>query len=235
MMQTPKGERFEEFKLDMEDENPFLSSNNSYYNSTSEEDSDSHSPRQHNTRPSSSSSPQVDSTTNSEEEAESCLTGLEGPSKQKFKCRFNHQFPASFDFSRVKWCPKCDDLLKKCQQFADENGGECTNERYEEHIHFTCQKGHSWKLNHKNARKRWCLDCQKQQKAEMKKKCEQERAQRQKEEEEYQKRLFDEAKQKVMNDQFSSLPQWGGNCSNNNTKNNNAKGHHHNHDKQQQQ
>lgn len=100
----------------------------------------------------------------------------------------------------MKWCSKCDDLLKKCKAFAEENGGECMNDQYEEQIQFRCEQGHTWKLNHKNARKRWCLDCVKMQKAELKKKCEQERAQRQKEEEEYQKKLFEEARQKVLRD-----------------------------------
>jgi len=100
------------------------------------------------------------------------------PTKLKFKCKFNHQQPSSQDSIKMKWCSKCDDLLKKCKAFAEENGGECTNEVYEEQVHFRCEKGHTWKLNHKNARKRWCLDCVKLQKAELKKKCEQERAQR---------------------------------------------------------
>jgi len=126
----------------------------------------------------------------------SCLTN----SKLKFKCKFNHQFSVNINEYKVKWCLRCDELLRDFQDFATKFGGRCTNQKFEEYISFCCHKGHSWKLNHKNAKKRWCLDCIKEEKAEMRKKCEEERAERQKKEEEHQKKLFEEARKKAMED-----------------------------------
>jgi len=126
----------------------------------------------------------------------SCLIG----SKLKFKCKFNHQWAVTIDDMKKKWCPRCEELLKELKDFAMSNGGHCTNQKFDENISFSCHKGHSWKLNHKNAKKRWCLDCQKDEKATLKKKCEIERAERQKQEEEYQRKLFEEARNKAMED-----------------------------------
>jgi len=128
--------------------------------------------------------------------ARSCLIN----SKLKFKCKFNHQWFASMDDLKKKWCPRCEELLKDFKDFAMRNGGHCTNLNFDENINFTCHQGHSWKLNHKNAKKRWCLDCQKEEKANLKKKCEEERAERQKQEEDYQRKLFEEARKKAMED-----------------------------------
>lgn len=123
----------------------------------------------------------------------SCLTN----SKLKFKCKYNHQFTVSSDIYKTKWCLRCEELLKDYQGFATKYGGRCTNQKFEEYISFTCHKGHSWKLNFKNAKKRWCLDCIKDEKAEMRKKCQEEMAQRQKELEEQQRRLFEEARREA--------------------------------------
>jgi hypothetical protein len=126
----------------------------------------------------------------------SCLIG----SKLKFKCKFNHQWAITIDDLKKKWCPRCEELLKELKDFAIQNGGHCTNQKFDENISFSCHKGHSWKLNHKNAKKRWCLDCQKDEKVKLKKKCEEERAERQRHEEEYQRNLFEEARKKAMED-----------------------------------
>jgi len=123
----------------------------------------------------------------------SCLTN----SKLRFRCKFNHQFTVSSDNYKTKWCLRCEELLKDYQVFATKFGGSCINLKFEEYISFTCHKGHSWKLNFKNAKKRWCLDCIKDEKAEMRKKCEEEMAKRQKNEEENQKRLFEEARREA--------------------------------------
>jgi len=133
----------------------------------------------------------------------SCLTN----SKLKFKCKFNHQFSVNLDNYKTKWCLRCEELLKDFQGFATKFGGSCTNQKFEEYISFTCFKGHSWKLNHKNAKKRWCLDCIKDEKAEMRKKCEEEMARRQKQEEENQKRLFEEARREATSQFAKSQPQ----------------------------
>jgi len=113
----------------------------------------------------------------------------------------------SSDNYKTKWCLRCEELLKDFQGFATKFGGSCTNQKFEEYISFTCFKGHSWKLNHKNAKKRWCLDCIKDEKAEMRKKCEEEMARRQKQEEENQKRLFEEARREATSQFAKSQPQ----------------------------
>lgn len=132
----------------------------------------------------------------------SCLTN----SKLKFKCQYNHQFQCELNNYKSKWCLRCEELLRDYQSFATKFGGRCNNDKFEEYISFTCHKGHSWKLNFKNAKKRWCLDCIKDEKAEMRKKCEEEMARRQKEEEENQKRLFEEAKREATSN-FAKTPQ----------------------------
>lgn len=124
-------------------------------------------------------------------------------SKLKFRCKFNHQFAINVDEFKTKWCQRCEELLKDFSEFAAKNGGRCLNSEYEEYITFECNKGHSWKLNHKNAKKRWCLDCVKDEKAELRKKCEEERLLRQKKEEENQKKVFEEAKRRAMEEQSS--------------------------------
>jgi hypothetical protein len=129
----------------------------------------------------------------------SCLLN----SKLKFKCKFNHQFAINVDEFKTKWCQRCDELLKDFNDFATKFGGRCLNQEYEEYISFECNKGHSWKLNHKNAKKRWCLDCVKDEKAELRKKCEEERMLRQKKEEEAQKKMFEDAKRRAMEEQYS--------------------------------
>jgi thiol-disulfide isomerase/thioredoxin len=129
--------------------------------------------------------------------------------KLKFKCRFNHSWTTSMDDMKRKWCPRCEQLLEDFQEFARQNGGKCTSIKFQESISFSCPKGHSWQLNHKNAKKRWCLECVKEERINMRKKCEEERAHREKEEEEYQRKLFEEARRKAMEDSsnHSSQPQ----------------------------
>jgi len=117
--------------------------------------------------------------------------------KLKFKCRFNQQWATTGEDMKKKWCPRCEELLKDYQDFALQNGGHCTNQNFQENIGFSCHRGHSWQLNHKNAKKRWCLDCIKEEKNNMRKKCEEERAQREREEEEFQRKLFEDARKKA--------------------------------------
>jgi len=126
--------------------------------------------------------------------------------KIKFKCRFNHQWATDFSeiHSNKKWCPRCEELLKGYQQFAESNNGKCTNQKFSESIGFMCHKGHTWQLNHKNAKKRWCLDCQKEERESYKKQCEAQKVQREKEEAEYQQKLFEEARRRAMEDSYST-------------------------------
>lgn len=133
-------------------------------------------------------------------EGEFFITGsslLNNNSKLKFRCKFNHQFAINVEDTKTKWCLRCDELLHGFQDFAAINGGRCLNQEFEEYILFECHKGHSWKLNHKNAKKRWCLDCVKDEKAEIRRKCEEERLLRQKKDEEAQKKIFEEAKRRA--------------------------------------
>jgi len=117
-------------------------------------------------------------------------------SKQKVKCKLNHQCEVEVGRS----CPRCADLLHECKEFARKNEGSCLNEEYDETIRYRCIKGHCWTLNHKNARRRWCAQCSKEQRAFLKKKCEEEKIERERQEEENQKKLFEEAKKKAMKD-----------------------------------
>lgn len=100
-------------------------------------------------------------------------------SKQKLRCKLGHQY--EMDLSTVaKGCSRCYDLLHECREFAKSHEGSCLNQEYDETIHYRCQKGHCWKLNHKNARRRWCAQCAKEERAFLKKKCEEEKIEREK-------------------------------------------------------
>jgi len=99
---------------------------------------------------------------------------------------------------KLRWCPKCEELLSKCKAFACENGGICLNETFEENIDFVCFKGHKWSTNYKTYNSKCCPECVKEEKAFLKKKCEEERKRREKMEEECQKKLFEEARRKAM-------------------------------------
>jgi len=117
-------------------------------------------------------------------------------SKQKIKCKLGHQW--EIDLSNVsKGCSRCLDQLNECREFAKKNEGSCLNEEYEETIRYRCIKGHCWNLNYKNARRRWCAQCAKEQRAFLKRKCEEEKIEREKQEEEFQKKLFEEARKKA--------------------------------------
>lgn len=118
-------------------------------------------------------------------------------SKVKSNCQINHQCEADISTGA---CPRCDSLLGECKEFAKKNGGLCLNRQYEESIVYQCQKGHKWTLNHRNARRRWCAQCAKEERAFLKKKCEQEKVEREKQEEQCQQKLFEEAKKKAIKD-----------------------------------
>jgi len=115
----------------------------------------------------------------------------------KIRCKLNHQWEMEIGSNSRKTCPRCEDLLGECREFARKNEGTCLNEEYEETIRYRCIKGHSWTLNYKNARRRWCAQCAKEQRNYLKKKCEDEKLEREREEEECQKKLFEEAKKKA--------------------------------------
>ncbi len=117
--------------------------------------------------------------------------------KQKIKCKMGHQM--EIDLSSIaKPCSRCYDQLNECREFAKKHEGICLNKEYEETIQYRCSKGHCWNLNYKNARRRWCAQCSKEQRTFLKKKCEEEKVEREKQEEESQKKLFEEARKKAM-------------------------------------
>lgn len=118
----------------------------------------------------------------------------------KFQCKYKHTWEMSLDELRDKWCAKCEHALKSVEEFARSNGGRLINKTYSELMFFECARKHNWTSYHKNAKRKWCSQCMKDEKEGMKKRCEQERAQKQMEDEELQKRLFEEARRKAMQD-----------------------------------
>jgi len=127
-------------------------------------------------------------------------------SRVKSNCKISHQCDADSNGD----CPRCQALLGECRQFAAKNGGVCLNEQYEESIVYQCQKGHRWTLNHRNARRRWCAQCAKEERAFLKKKCEEEKVEREKQEGNCQQKLFEEAKKKAMKDNAPQPNQFQG-------------------------
>jgi len=134
-------------------------------------------------------------------------------SKIKTKCKLNHQYEMDMGATTKKSCPRCEELLGECKEFAKKNQGSCVNEEYDENIRYLCVKGHTWTFNYKNARRRWCAQCAKEQRAFLKKKCEEEKMERERQEEEYQRKLFEEAKKKAATE--SSPPKGFNNMSGN--------------------
>jgi hypothetical protein len=143
---------------------------------------------------------------NSNTEENPDLIKISPSRKEKVKCNLNHQCEVEVSNPK-KNCPRCADLLHECREFAKKNEGSCLNEVYDETIRYQCIKGHCWSLNHKNARRRWCAQCAKEQRAFLKKKCEEEKIEREKQEEEHQKKLFEEAKKQAMKDNMKQQQQ----------------------------
>lgn len=117
--------------------------------------------------------------------------------KTRVRCQLNHAYEVEVGSEAKHSCPRCQELLDECKAFAKKNEGSCLNQEYEETIRYRCTRGHCWSLNHKNARRRWCAQCAKDQRNLLKKKCEEEQAEREKQEEECQKKLFEEARKKA--------------------------------------
>jgi len=128
------------------------------------------------------------------------LCHLISSGSKKMRCKLNHQWDIDLSSISKKGCSRCSDLLEECREFARKNHGSCLNEEYDETIRYRCTKGHVWSLNYKNARRRWCAQCAKEQRAFLKKKCEEEKLEREKQDEAYQKKLFEEARRKAMQD-----------------------------------
>lgn len=132
-------------------------------------------------------------------EQEASVFGQQGSDcqKTKIRCKLNHAYEVEVGSEAQQSCPRCTELLDECKAFAKKNEGTCLNEEYDETIRYRCTRGHCWNLNHKNARRRWCAACAKDQRNLLKKRCEEEKAEREKQEEECQKKLFEEARKRA--------------------------------------
>jgi len=136
-----------------------------------------------------------------------------GASKQKLRCKLNHQYEVDLSNVSKRGCHRCQELLEECREFARGHHGSCINEEYDTTISYRCHKGHIWNLNYKNARRRWCAQCAKDERNFLKKKCEEEKVHREKQEEQTQQNLFEEAKRKAMRENQQKQPQFGGQSS----------------------
>jgi len=138
---------------------------------------------------------------------------LPSESKQKMRCKLNHQYESDVNNVSKKGCHRCQELLEECREFARGHNGSCSNVEYDTTIIYLCQKGHTWSLNYKNARRRWCAQCAKDERNFLKKKCEEEKVHREKQEEQAQQNLFEEAKRKAMREHQQKQFQFGGQSS----------------------
>jgi len=128
-----------------------------------------------------------------------CLSSNCSPNgKFKFRCQFRHQWEMTIEELEQRWCTRCEGILKRCRSFASDNGGRCLNDRLEDLLTFSCCQGHHWTISYKNYNTKWCSTCAQEEQDNLKRKCEEHRRKREQEEEEYQRKLFEEATRKVM-------------------------------------
>jgi hypothetical protein len=138
---------------------------------------------------------------------------LQSGSKQKVRCKLNHQYETDLSNISKRGCHRCEELLEECREFARGHNGSCSNDEYDTTIIYLCHKGHTWSLNYKNAKRRWCAQCAKDERNFLKKKCEEEKVHRERQEEQAQQNLFEEAKKKAIRDNQQKQSQFGGQSS----------------------
>ena len=102
--------------------------------------------------------------------AGNCLSKkYEGANKHHiWKCKNNHIWNAKpSNIFSGKWCPYCvgkNKSLKKFQEIAKKNGGECLSKEYRSVKHllsFKCKKKHIWTASPRRIEKGgWCLYCE---------------------------------------------------------------------------
>jgi len=110
-----------------------------------------------------------------------------------------HQFEATLTQLRNnEWCPICKDQFKKCQDYAEANGGKVLNCFMAPIINFQCGSGHHWNISNKIALKNWCGVCFVEKKEQMKRILEEEAKKKERENEIKQQKLFEEAKKKYL-------------------------------------
>jgi len=90
--------------------------------------------------------------------------------KMRWCCKEGHIWETSF--SHIKnsksWCSICNGnkkiTIEECHLFAQNNGGECMSEKYNnnhEKMKWKCSKGHLWNASFGNIKnnKTWCVEC----------------------------------------------------------------------------
>eukprot|EP00331_Platyophrya_macrostoma_P015690 CAMPEP_0176467396 /NCGR_PEP_ID=MMETSP0127-20121128/38440_1 /TAXON_ID=938130 /ORGANISM="Platyophrya macrostoma, Strain WH" /LENGTH=458 /DNA_ID=CAMNT_0017860701 /DNA_START=87 /DNA_END=1464 /DNA_ORIENTATION=+ len=112
----------------------------------------------------------------------------------KFTCKLKHTFDHTIEGARERWCPRCHLSLKNMQEYAAANNGRVVNRYYDEKITFECEHNHVWTISNKSAKKRWCSQCLKDNKKNIKVQLEEERKKREMEAEEIQRQLFENAR-----------------------------------------
>lgn len=112
----------------------------------------------------------------------------------QFKCKIGHSFELNLEDLRVKWCPRCHKNLQTLQAYAQSHKGKVLNSFYNDRISYQCEKNHTWSISYRNAQKRWCSQCAKEERANIKHQFKQENQKKQMADAEVQKKLFEEAR-----------------------------------------
>jgi hypothetical protein len=90
--------------------------------------------------------------------------------KMRWQCSQKHEWVATFHNIKTHhhWCPTCGKsqrlTLDECQQVAQQRGGECLSETYNNSgtkMRWRCAKGHEWQAIFGNIKhlKNWCPQC----------------------------------------------------------------------------
>jgi hypothetical protein len=87
----------------------------------------------------------------------------------RWRCIRMHEWEATLNnISAGQWCPRCDDLGKRCTiddciLAAEGNGGECVTTEYEGcevNMVWRCAAYHEWPATYNNVRRgKWCPKC----------------------------------------------------------------------------
>mmetsp|Transcript_46028 Transcript_46028/g.53260 ORF Transcript_46028/g.53260 Transcript_46028/m.53260 type:complete len:537 (-) Transcript_46028:232-1842(-) len=112
----------------------------------------------------------------------------------QFKCKLGHSFELNLGELREKWCPRCHKNLQTLQAYAQSHKGKVLNSYFNDRISYQCEKNHTWSISYRNAQKRWCSQCAKEERAAVKQQFKQESQKKQMADAEVQKKLFEEAR-----------------------------------------
>mmetsp|Transcript_70181 Transcript_70181/g.81826 ORF Transcript_70181/g.81826 Transcript_70181/m.81826 type:complete len:441 (-) Transcript_70181:203-1525(-) len=111
----------------------------------------------------------------------------------EFSCKLGHSFRATLKEAKETWCEKCDKKLQVFRNFAATFNGKVLNRYFDHNIQFQCEERHSWIISDKNAKRRWCIQCRKDEKNSIKEQLQQEHKGNEIRCEEEQKKLFERA------------------------------------------